>query len=62
MKLLYIFNKGACRGCGVYLTPISVCTICKECISWIYGKCERMDDVTHSHTFCRVSYKIKIVH
>jgi hypothetical protein len=46
MKLLYIFNKGACRGCGVYLTPISVCTICKEYISWIYGKCERMDDVS----------------
>jgi hypothetical protein len=44
-----MFNKGLCRGCGVYLTPISVCTICKEYISWICGKCERMDDVTHFH-------------
>lgn len=32
MKLLYMFNKGTCRGCGAYLTPISVCTICKEYI------------------------------
>ena len=55
MKLLYTFNKEVCRGCGAYLIPISLCTICKEYIPWICGKCGRMDDVIHSHTFCRVS-------
>jgi len=38
-------------------THISVCTICKEYISWICGKYERMDYVTHSDTFCGVHTK-----
>jgi hypothetical protein len=52
-----MFNKESCRACGTYLTPISVCNFCKEYISWLCGKCERMEDVTHSHDYCRVDYK-----
>jgi hypothetical protein len=52
-----MFNKESCRACGTYLTPISVCNFCKEYISWLCGKCERMEDVTHSHDYCRVTYK-----
>ena len=52
-----MFNKESYRACGTYLTPISVCNFCKEYISWLCGKCERMEDVTHSHDYCRVAYK-----
>ena len=53
-----MFNKGACRGCRVYLTPISVYTICKSIYMMDMCKCER--EWTMSlifYTFCRVSYK-----
>ncbi|MDQ3869161.1 MAG: hypothetical protein M3250_06350 [Thermoproteota archaeon] len=52
-----MFNKESCRACGAFLTPVSVCNFCKEYISWLCGKCERMEDVTHSHDYCRVVYK-----
>ena len=52
-----MFNKESCRACGTYLTPISICNFCKEYISWLCGKCERMDDVNHLHDYCRVTYK-----
>ena len=46
-----MFNKESCKACGTYLTPTSVCSICKEYVSWLCGKCERMEDVTHSHDY-----------
>ena len=52
-----MFNKESCKACGTYLTPTSVCSVCKEYISWLCGKCERMEDVTHSHDYCRIAYK-----
>jgi hypothetical protein len=52
-----MFNKESCRACGTFLTPISVCNFYKEYISWLCGKCEKMEDVTHLHDYCRVVYK-----
>jgi hypothetical protein len=52
-----MFNKESCRACGTFLIPISICNFCKEYISWLCGKCERMEDVTHLHDYCRVVYK-----
>ena len=46
-----MFNKESCKACGTYLTPTSVCSVCKEHVSWLCGKCERMEDVTHSHSY-----------
>ena len=46
-----MFNKESCKACGTYLTPTSVCSICKESVSWLCNKCERMEDVTHSHGY-----------
>lgn len=52
----HVFNKDSCRACGSYLVPSSVCNICREYVSWICTKCNKMEDVTHSHSYCRVSY------
>ena len=48
-QLEQMFNKESCKACGTYLTPTSVCSVCKEYVSWLCNKCERMEDVTHSH-------------
>lgn len=47
-------TKTSCRACGGYLTPTSHCTVCKEYITWMCNNCEKMEDVTHSHNFCRL--------
>jgi hypothetical protein len=54
-----MFNKESCKACGTYLTPISVCSVCKEYVSWLCGKCERMEDVTHSHDYYKDAAYIK---
>ena len=41
--------KESCRTCGTYLRPISTCTVCKEYVSWICAKCEKVEDITHTH-------------
>ena len=56
-SLRRMYNRGSCKACGTHLTPSAICNICKEYVSWICGKCYKMDDVTHSHNYCRVSYK-----
>ena len=58
----HVFNKDSCRACGSYLIPSSVCNICGEYVSWICAKCNKMEDVTHSHTYCRISYAPKKGH
>ena len=52
-------NNRSCRACGTHLTPISLCNICKEYVSWTCGKCLKMDDVTHRHDYCRISYRVE---
>ena len=52
-----MFNKESCKACGTYLTPISVCSVCKEYVSWLCGKCERMEDVTHSHAYYKAGIR-----
>ena len=42
-------HKGSCRACGSSLTPIAVCKICKEYISWVCNRCDNIEDVTHMH-------------
>jgi len=54
-----VFNKNSCRACGNHLFPTSVCNICTEYLSWICTKCNKMEDVTHSHTYSRISYASK---
>ena len=49
------------RACDSYLIPSSVCNICGEYVSWICAKCNKMEDVTHSHTYCRISYAPKMI-
>ena len=44
-----MYNKESCKACGTYLTSVSLCNVCKEQISWVCSKCERMYDVTHTH-------------
>ena len=44
-----MFNKESCRSCGKILVPISMCKLCKEHVSWICNKCQRVEDVTHKH-------------
>ena len=46
-------HKECCRACGTYLTPISTCNICEEYVSWVCGRCEKIEDVTHIHTYYR---------
>jgi hypothetical protein len=36
------------------LPPTSHCTVCKEYITRMCNNCESMEDVTHSHNFCKV--------
>lgn len=50
----------SCRACGTHLIPISLCTVCKEYVSWSCMNCLKLDDVTHSHSYCRVSYKVEV--
>jgi hypothetical protein len=50
-----MFNKESCRGCGFYLTPIATCNICREYVSWICSKCDKLEDCFHSHNYCRIS-------
>lgn len=57
----FMYYNRSCRACGAHLTPISLCNICKEYVSWTCGKCLKMDDVTHRHNYCRVSYRVKEV-
>ena len=45
-----MYNKESCRACGTYLSSDSSCEICKEQISWVCSKCDRMYDVTHVHS------------
>lgn len=52
----YVFNKDSCRVCGSCLISSSVCNICREYVSWVCAKCNKMEDVTHSHNYCRISY------
>ncbi|HZA71229.1 MAG TPA: hypothetical protein VE548_16155, partial [Nitrososphaeraceae archaeon] len=35
--------------CGKILVPISMCNYCKEHVSWICNKCQRVEDVSHKH-------------
>jgi len=44
-----MYNKESCKACGGPLTPISLCVICSEQVSWICKKCDRSYDVTHTH-------------
>ena len=44
-----MFNKESCRSCGKILVPISMCNYCKEHVSWICNKCQRVEDVSHRH-------------
>jgi predicted amidophosphoribosyltransferase len=44
-----VFNKESCRSCGKILVPISMCSYCKEHVSWICNKCQRVEDVSHKH-------------
>ncbi|MDW0138748.1 MAG: hypothetical protein QOK86_03300 [Nitrososphaeraceae archaeon] len=44
-----VFNKESCRSCGKSLVPISMCNYCKEHVSWICNKCQRVEDVSHKH-------------
>ena len=44
-----MYNKESCKACGTYLTPVSLCNVCKEQISWVCNRCDRMYDVTHTH-------------
>src|SRR6266496_5708656 len=53
----FMYYNRSCRACGTHLTPISLCNICKEYLSWTCGKCLKMDDVTHSHNYYIISYK-----
>ena len=48
-------NKQSCRNCGAHLSPLSECPICKEHILWICIRCEKMDDVTHTHCCLEVA-------
>lgn len=57
----HVFNKDSCRACGSYLIPISVCNICREYVSWICAKCNKIEDVTHSHNYCRICYALEKV-
>ena len=43
-------HKSSCRSCGTFLTPKALCNVCKEHISWICSRCNKMEDVTHVHT------------
>lgn len=52
-----VYYNRSCRVCGTHLTPISLCSVCKEYVSWTCGKCLKMDDVTHRHNYCRMTYK-----
>ena len=56
-----MYDRGSCKACGTHLTPSAICNICKEYVKWVCGKCYKMDDVTHSHNYCRVSYKPRVV-
>lgn len=57
----HMFNKDSCRACGSYLIPSSVCNICREYVSWICAKCNKIEDVTHSHNYCGISYALEKV-
>ena len=57
---LDMFNKISCRGCGTYLTPSATCNICQEYVSWICGKCNRIEDCVHTHNYCRVSLRRRL--
>ena len=46
-----LYNKEYCRGCGSFLKVTSLCNVCLEYVSWKCGKCYKVDDVTHSHTY-----------
>jgi hypothetical protein len=50
-------HKISCRACGEYLSPTAICTVCQEYVIWTCPRCERTDDVTHIHGYCRVAYK-----
>jgi len=56
-----VFNKGSCRGCGSYLVPTANCNTCTEHVYWICNKCNLIEEVFHSHNYCRFSHnKIEI--
>jgi hypothetical protein len=42
-------HKGSCRACGSHHIPIGTCKICKEHVRWICVRCNRSEDVTHTH-------------
>ena len=50
-------HKDSCIACGTHLTLMSVCNVCKEYTTSICNKCDRMEDVTHLHTYCKFVYK-----
>ncbi|MGI0029750.1 MAG: hypothetical protein ACREAQ_08575, partial [Nitrososphaera sp.] len=43
------YNRGSCRSCGSDLAPMSVCTLCKEHVSWLCDKCGRAEEAVHVH-------------
>src|SRR6476659_1059086 len=51
-----MYYNRSCRGCGTHLTPTSLCNMCLEHVSWICSKCLKIDDVTHKHSNCEISY------
>ena len=60
-SLRRMYKRGSCKACETHLTPSAICNICKEYVSWNCGKCLKMDDVTHRHNYCRISYRIQVV-
>jgi predicted amidophosphoribosyltransferase len=55
-----MYYNRSCRACGTHLEPTSICSICKEDVSWICGKCFKLDDVTHRHTYYRIPYMVEV--
>ncbi|MGA9169615.1 MAG: hypothetical protein WBZ20_05670, partial [Nitrososphaeraceae archaeon] len=35
--------------CGSPLTSITVCKICNEHICWVCSRCNKIEDITHTH-------------
>ncbi len=55
-----MYNKQSCRECGTFLTPHTLCTMCREHVGWVCGQCGRIDDYIHTHD-CRTVIKKEIV-
>jgi hypothetical protein len=51
-----MYNKESCRGCGKYLIPSATCNTCKEYVYWICNNCKGIEEVFHSHNYCRLTF------